>query len=99
LLADSIDIFTPLIYTTKSGRAPDWGKTYLEMAANWLPAGKPIQLILDMLDFPDSLNQAAAASRPSWGLQLFGGARAFADPEKARVFAQAVQRIRQTPAL
>ncbi|MDD2442434.1 MAG: hypothetical protein PHG76_09985 [Eubacteriales bacterium] len=99
LLADSIDIFTPLIYTTKSGRAPDWGKTYLEMAANWLPAGKPVQLILDMLDFPDSLNQAAAASRPSWGLQLFGGARAFADPEKARVFAQAVQRIRQTPAL
>ncbi|NLO37197.1 MAG: hypothetical protein GX112_12730 [Clostridiaceae bacterium] len=94
LLAASVDVFTPLIYTTKSGRAPDWGKTYLETAARWLPADKPVQLILDMLDFPDSLEQTAAARRPSWGLQLFGGAQAFADPEKARVFAQAVRQIR-----
>lgn len=95
LLADSIDVFTPLIYTAKSGRAPDWGKEYLEKSGEWMPAGKKIQLILDALDFPDSLDAAAASQIPSWGIQLFGGSSIFADRSMAGKFRQAVDQIRQ----
>lgn len=93
LLAPSIDIFTPLIYAQKSGRQPDWGRVFLEAAPGFVPAGKPVQLILDALDFPASLVAAAAANPPSWGLQLFGGAAIFADPTSAMRFQEAVAQI------
>jgi hypothetical protein len=54
-----------------------------------------VQLILDVLDYPDSLLAAAASERPSWGVQLYGGAQVFGDPERARVFAAAVERMRR----
>jgi hypothetical protein len=93
LLAPFIDVFTPLIYAQKCGRQPDWGCQFLENAHRFVPAGHKVQLILDVLDFPDSLLATASASRPSWGLQLFGGADVFADPDKRRVFQRAVAKI------
>lgn len=94
LLADAIDVFTPLIYTTKSGRAPGWGKAYLERSGEWMPAGKKIQLILDALDFPESLDAVATSRIPSWGIQLFAGSGVFADHSKAGQFCQGVTKIR-----
>jgi hypothetical protein len=96
LLAPSIDVFTPLIYCRKSGRPADWGRTFLNRAPNFVPADHLVQLILDALDTPDSLLAVAASGRPSWGLQLFGGAEVFADPDRAMIFASAVERIRWT---
>ncbi len=94
LLAPSIDIFTPLIYATKSGRAPTWGRDFLTQAPAFVPAANPVQLILDVLDFPASLLATAEAERPGWGVQLFGGAHVFADAERAVVFARAVDQMR-----
>ena len=54
-----------------------------------------MQLILDALDFPDSLIELTAARPPSWGVQFFGGAQVFGDAEKAAIFAGAVERMRQ----
>jgi hypothetical protein len=93
-LAPAIDIFTPLIYETKSGRPATWGREFLEAAPAFVPPGRPVQLILDALDGPASLAETAAAERPSWGLQIFGGADVFADAAFARVFQDAVVRIR-----
>ena len=94
LLAPSIDIFTPLIYATKSGRPPTWGRDFLTQAPAFIPAGKPVQLILDALDFPESLLATAEAQQPGWGVQLFGGAHVFADAERAAIFARAVEQMR-----
>jgi hypothetical protein len=94
LLAPAIDVFTPLIYVQKSGRAPEWGRDFLEQAPNFIPQERKVQLILDALDFPDSLLATAESSQPSWGLQLFGGAQVFSNPEQARIFAAAVEQIR-----
>ena len=94
LLAPSIDVFTPLIYAQKSGRAPDWGRAYLQAAPEFVPPERPVQLILDVLDFPDSLLAVASSARPSWGVQVFGGAQVFADPGRAQVFSAAVGRMR-----
>jgi len=94
LLAPAIDIFTPLIYCHKSGRAPAWGREFLQSAAAFVPAGRPVQLILDALDYPACLLETAASPLPSWGLQLFGGASVFADPTQAAVFRQSVEQIR-----
>ncbi|MBN1582772.1 MAG: hypothetical protein JXA89_18820 [Anaerolineae bacterium] len=93
LLAPSIDVFTPLIYAQKSGRPPGWGRTLLEQAPD-LAHGRKVQLILDILDFPASLTATAASSQPSWGLQIFGGAQIFDDPQRMRIFQQAVTQIR-----
>ncbi len=93
LLADAIDVFTPLIYVAKSGRASDWGKEYLEKSGDWMPAGKKIQLILDALDFPQSLEAVAASRIPSWGIQIFSGSSIFADRSRAELFRQAVAQI------
>jgi hypothetical protein len=93
MLAPAIDLFTPLIYGTKSGRPTTWGRTFLEQAASFVPADRKVQLILDARDGPDSLIATAAAARPSWGLQIFDGARVFADAAFARVFQAAVARI------
>jgi hypothetical protein len=94
LLAPAIDVFTPLIYVAKSGRAPAWGRAFLEQAPVFVPGDRKVQLILDALDFPDSLLETAAASSPSWGIQLFDGSTVFGDPAAAQTFAAAVARMR-----
>lgn len=98
LLAPSIDIFTPLIYCTKSGRSTHWGREFLEASPGFVPANHPVQLILDVLEFPASLLKTSRAAVPSLGVQLFGGAQIFADPGQAKVFAQAVAQIRKSHA-
>lgn len=95
LLAPAIDVFTPLIYVQKSGRTPAWGREFLEQAPTFAPPDRKIQLILDALDFPDSLLATADSTRPSWGIQLYGGASVFSDPEQVRVFGEAVERLRR----
>ncbi len=95
LLAPSIDVFTPLIYVEKSGRTAAWGREFLEASPAFIPQDRPVQLILDALDFPASLLETAESSVPSWGLQMFGGATVFADPAKADIFRKAVERMRE----
>ena len=94
LMAPAIDVFTPLIYGEKSGRAPSWGRELLEQAPSFVPAERKVQLILDILDFPASLQAVAESPVPSWGIQLFAGAPVFADADQARIFARAVEKIR-----
>ncbi len=91
LLAPAIDVFTPLLYTEKCGRSPEWAREWLERSPRFVPAGKKVQLILDALDFPASLEAAAASAVPSWGVQVFGGAEIFADPDRAETFARLVR--------
>ncbi|MGW5361743.1 hypothetical protein [Actinopolymorpha pittospori] len=93
LLAPAIDVFTPLIYCTKSGRGSAWGREFLEASSAFVPQDRQVQPILDALDGPDSLRETAASSRRSWGLQVFSGAKIFAEPEQAAQFAAAVERI------
>lgn len=95
LMAPAIDVFTPLIYVEKSGRSAQWGREFLEAAPGFIPSDRKVQLILDALDFPDSLLAAAASAQPSWGMQLFGGASVFGDPDKAQIFRAAVEQIQQ----
>ena len=96
LLAPAIDIFTPLIYGKKSGRPAGWGREFLEQAPRFVPPDRKAQLILDAIDGPASLQATAESSRPSWGLQLFGGAQLFASPELGLAFQSAVDRIRES---
>jgi hypothetical protein len=96
LLAPAIDVFTPLIYAHKSGRSPDWGRTFLEQAPRFVPPENKVQLILDVLDFPDSLLATADSPWPSWGMQIFGGAQVFADPGLAQIFHRAVEQMGQS---
>lgn len=93
LLAPAIDIFTPLIYAHKSGRPADWGRTWLAAAPQFVPAGHKVQLILDALDFPASLTALATAQPAGWGVQIFGGAKVFADPAWAAIFKAAVRQM------
>ncbi len=94
LLSESVDVFTPLIYVSKSGRSADWGSRFLQNASLFVPRNRRVQLILDALDFPGSLLATASSPIPSWGLQLFGGADVFGDPQKAALFKQAADKIR-----
>jgi hypothetical protein len=94
LLAPSVDVFTPLIYAAKSGRGPDWAREYLEASPSFVPSSRPVALILDVLDFPESLAAAAASSVPSPGIQIFGGSRIFENTKTARAFREGVTRIR-----
>ena len=96
LLAPAIDVFTPLIYAQKSGRPPEWSRQFLDQSPAFVPADRKVQLILDVLDFPDSLIAAAEAAVPSWGVQIFGGASILGDPELAMMFQSAVEQIYQT---
>ncbi len=98
LLAPAIEVFTPLIYAQKSGRPAHWGAEFLEKSAALIPANRKVQLILDALDFPDSLTETAESAIPSWGIQLFGGAQVFADPVRAEIFRSAVAQMRETAA-
>ena len=94
LLEPSIDVFTPLIYAHKSGRTAEWGRAFLEAAPAFVPDGSKVQLILDVLDYPESLIESAASSAPSWGIQMFGGAEVLKDPAKAAIWRESVERIR-----
>jgi hypothetical protein len=94
LLAPHVDVFTPLVYCRKSGRPPQWGAEVIGRAPAFVPAGPRVQLILDALDFPDSLLALAESPDPGWGFQLFGGAEVLADPAQADLFRQAADRIR-----
>jgi hypothetical protein len=96
LLARAIDVYTPLIYAQKSGRSPAWGRQFLQHCSDFVPSDRVVQLILDVLDFPDSLLAVAVSTQPSWGVQIFGGAEIFGDPEKAAVVGSAVELIRQS---
>jgi hypothetical protein len=95
LMAPAIDVFTPLIYVKKSGRSPRWGQKFLTQSRKFIPGDRKVQLILDALDFPDSLLATAESAVASWGLQMFGGAQVFADPTKAEIFRNAVEIIQQ----
>jgi hypothetical protein len=94
LLAPSIDIFTPLIYGTKSGRPASWGREFLEASPAFVPPARPVQLIMDALDGPHSLHEVGRSRVPSYGLQLFGGTRMYEDAELASAFRSAVEDIR-----
>lgn len=93
LLADAIDIFTPLLYGTKSGRPATWGREWLEASTTFVPRTNQVQLILDALDFPDSLAETGESSVPSYGLQVFSGAQVFANTEWAALFRAVVEKI------
>ncbi len=95
LLAPAIDVFTPLIYAQKSGRAPEWGARWLRRSPDFVPGDRKVQLILDILDYPASLEATVDALPPTWGVQVFGGADLFRCPEWAATFADSVQRIRR----
>lgn len=94
LLALHVDVFTPLIYCHKSGRPPEWGAEFMKRSSEFVPERSRVQLILDALDFPDSLLALAQHEDPGWGVQLFGGANVLADPAKTAAFRQAAERIR-----
>lgn len=96
LLAADVDIFTPLIYAQKSGRSYQWGREFLEASTRFVPAGKRVQLILDYLDFPGSLDHAAMSSTASWGIQMYGGSSIFENREQIAVFRRAADKIRQS---
>jgi hypothetical protein len=95
LLAPAIDVFTPLIYVQKSGRTAAWGREWLAASPAFVPGGHKVQLILDALDFPDSLLAIARAQPPSWGIQVFGGAKIFRDPAWAQQFQLVVEQMRE----
>jgi hypothetical protein len=97
LLAPAIDVFTPLIYAAKSGRDPAWARRFLDATPAFVPAERQVQLILDVQDFPASLFAAADAVNPSWGVQLFGGARVFEDEGQIRLFGEGIAALSRQP--
>ncbi len=60
-----------------------------------MPRDRKVCLILDALGFAASLHATAESAIPSWGIQLFGGAAVFGDPEQAGLFRGAVEAIRR----
>jgi len=96
LLAPYVDVFTPLIYCAKSGRDADWGRLFLESSASFVPEGKPVQLILDAMDFPACLEQTVLSSVPGKGVQMFSGAEIFKSKEFMEVFARCADILRTT---
>jgi hypothetical protein len=93
LLAPHIEVFTPLIYGVKSGRMASWGREFLEAAPTFIPKSGRVQLIMDARDGPESIEAVATAAVPSWGLQVFGGAALWEQPELGAAFARAVREI------
>ncbi len=94
LLAGAIDVFTPLIYAQKCGRSPAWAAEFLAGAGRFVPAGARVQLILDALDFPASMEAAADSPAPSWGLQMFGGAALFEDQGRRAAWTRILAALR-----
>ena len=95
LLAPLVDVFTPLIYAQKSGRPASWAREFMDGAGDFVPRRRLVQPILDVQDFPESLQALAEAEVPSWGAQLFAGAEVFADAAKAQEFARLAEALRQ----
>jgi hypothetical protein len=95
LMASSIDIFTPLIYARKSGRRPEWGREFLGGMVDFIPQDRAVMLILDALDFPESLLTVSQSSLASYGIQMFNGWQVFSEPGNAEIFRSAVERIRE----
>lgn len=93
-LAASIDVFSPLIYGTKSGRPDTWGREFLEAAPAFVPQPNKVQLIVDALDGAASIEAIGASAEPSWGLQVFSGAQLFEDAALGATFRQTVDGIR-----
>ncbi|NHN29921.1 hypothetical protein [Paenibacillus agricola] len=93
-LAEAIDVYTPLIYCSKSGCSPSWGRGWLAESAGFVPGDRKVQLILDALDYSESLTDTAASDVPSWGIQLYAGAPLFHDLDKALTFKHSVEAIR-----
>jgi hypothetical protein len=93
LIAPAVDLFTPLIYAHKSGRPAHWGRDFLTASPTFVPAGYPVQLILDALDLPESLAAIGQTQPPSWGLQLFGGVAIFGNPAWATLFQRVTEQI------
>jgi hypothetical protein len=93
LLSPIFDVVTPLIYARKCGRPASWAAEYLQRAPSFVPADSRVQLILDVLDFPDSLEHTASADPPSWGVQIFGGDALFEDNRSIAAFDRAVGRL------
>lgn len=93
LLAEHLDVVTPLIYATKSGRGPGWGAEHLVAARRRGPEGVAVQLIVDALDGPEALRRTAASPVPSAGLQVFSGAQLFTDPDLGRAFSELAARL------
>jgi hypothetical protein len=94
LLAPSVDVFTPLIYCAKSGRDTGWGKSFLEASPSFVPEGKPVQLILDAIDFPDCMEKTVESNIPSWGIQMFSGAEIFKDKQSMNIFSRCADKLR-----
>jgi len=86
LLAPAIDVFTPLIYVKKSGKSADWGRSWLEASPGFVPPERKVQLILDALDFPESLAALKDVKPVGWGVQVFGGAEMFKHEEWLKLF-------------
>ncbi|MCL2420376.1 MAG: hypothetical protein FWD03_00825 [Defluviitaleaceae bacterium] len=91
LLAPLVDVFTPLIYCKKSGQNANWGREFLEKSPSFVPEGKPVQLILDYMDFPDCFEQAVLSAVPSYGVQMFSGAEVFKSKEHMEIFARCAE--------
>ena len=71
------------------------GREFLEGSKDFIPTDKKVQLILDFLDFPQSLEGTALSGQPSWGIQIYAGSKIFDNPTHARVFGEAVKKIKQ----
>ncbi len=94
LLAGAIDVFTPLIYAEKSGRPPSWAAELLAASRAFVPPEARVQLILDALDFPASMEATADSPVPSYGLQMFGGASLFEDEGRLAEWRRLLARLR-----
>jgi len=93
LIAPYIDVFTPLIYCEKSGRGTDWGLKYLKASPGFVPPGKHVQLILDFMDFPESMECCLSSNVPSKGIQMFSGSEIFTDKAYMEAFARCAEVI------
>lgn len=93
--AEFIDVYTPLIYAEKSGRPPAWSRTYLESTPLFVPAGKRVQPILDVLDYPGSLEAVLNSRIQSWGYQIFAGSTIFDDEDRVKALGAMTARLRE----
>jgi hypothetical protein len=97
LLAPAVDVFTPLIYAEKCGRPPTWSAEFLAGCRAFVPADRKVQLILDALDFPGSMEALAESAAPSWGLQMFGGAALLEDQGRLAAWRRLLAALRAGP--
>lgn len=92
-LAPYTDFFTPLLYARKSGKPAEWGRRFLENSKQFIPDQSRAQLIIDFLDYPDSLQEIADSKVPSAGIQIFNGKAIFESIENVKIFDTCVKKI------